>query len=782
MSPPQDLSLARAEAIWLEQLWRVFVVLIIVFVPVAIVGSVITANRLPVPEFYLRANDPARIYYVIPGSGAEAAGVRAGDTILRMNGLVFNANDLPRIIQNLRVGEPATFTLEQPGGGQFDAVVPLVPLAKATGDYTTRNSLVALALWSVSAFLLMRRFHRGEVRLLFLLAQAIALGVLIPSLSFIIWLHSARTWPNVSGVNAFLSTALLLHFHTTFPVVLGSRQQRRWGLGLVYALTGATATAWVMVNYGWLPYAVGVVCLIYVAMVIMGAMLALVYVYMRRATPDGRRRLRVILVGNLVAGVPLTTLYLWPLVTLGYPLIPGLVLALCLAAAPVAYVYAVVRHNLFGIDRLLSRTLVYAVIFVAIFVVYAVPLLILDRLIPFGWMPRAVVVAALTLVTSAAFDWTRRRVQRRVDQIFYGSWYDYPKVVELTSAALARAVEWQDLVEVLTRQVPRLMQLRGAQLQMGDQATPPLDSMFRPQLRFPLGNENAPAAVWIVSHRHDDDDVSTTDRRILKTIARQAGIAVSNVRLVQTLRLQLDEIRASRESLTRLQHELLRMREEERRRLARDLHDGPIQSLASLNVQLSLLAGRPEVGEPPTPVASALGDMRAEVRTLLADLRQVCADLRPPILDTLGLGAALRALAQTWSAQHETPVKLDLAPDTVLQTLPGEVTVNLYRVVQESLNNIASHASALHVALSLQWGGPEDGLHLAIEDDGQGFTPANLPQPSEGGHFGLAAMQERVALIGGQWCLNSAPGQGTKISVCWRQTAKTSAELPPITA
>ena len=105
-------------------------------------------------------------------------------------------------------------------------------------------------------------------------------------------------------------------------------------------------------------------------------------------------------------------------------------------------------------------------------------------------------------------------------------------------------------------------------------------------------------------------------------------------------------------------------------------------------------------------------------------------------------------------------------------TLPGEVTVNLYRVVQETLSNVARHASARQVSLCVQWAGPAEELHLSIQDDGQGFARALPPVSSEHGHFGLAAMQERVALIGGQWQLTSAPGQGTKIDVLWRSPAK----------
>jgi signal transduction histidine kinase len=144
------------------------------------------------------------------------------------------------------------------------------------------------------------------------------------------------------------------------------------------------------------------------------------------------------------------------------------------------------------------------------------------------------------------------------------------------------------------------------------------------------------------------------------------------------LRRQLDEIRA-------MQRQLLRSREEERARLARDLHDRPIQSLVGLNMQLGLLLAKwNKLPTCPTPQVEELKDMRVEVRRLLADLRQVCVELRPPTLDMLGLGAALRALAGDWSAQSGVETCLELPPDATLRPLPGEVSVNLYRVVLPS--------------------------------------------------------------------------------------------------
>ncbi len=166
-------------------------------------------------------------------------------------------------------------------------------------------------------------------------------------------------------------------------------------------------------------------------------------------------------------------------------------------------------------------------------------------------------------------------------------------------------------------------------------------------------------------------------------------------------------------------------------------------------------------------MSEGLGTMRGEVRGLLADLRQVCAELRPPMLDTLGLGAALRALAEEWSAQWNIPIRLDLPPDATLRPLPSEVAVNLYRVVQEGLSNVARHAAARLVTVKLGWQAPC--LILTLHDDGQGFAvPAHFHDLATQGHFGLMGMRERVNLIGGDWLVESTPGQGTTVRVAWQ--------------
>jgi signal transduction histidine kinase len=420
---------------------------------------------------------------------------------------------------------------------------------------------------------------------------------------------------------------------------------------------------------------------------------------------------------------------------------------------------------------LLNRVLVYALLLLGIFVLYWGLFLLLFRFLSGDFLLQAILIAGLTLLVNLRFDWVRAHIQRLVDRLFYGGWYDYPGVVETVSDALARCIERTQLTHVLTEQIPSLMQLYEGRLWIGAPGATLPQGVSPWQLQFSLTFQGQVRALWTVGPRRDGEDFSAADRRILKTLARQAEVVLSTVLLVEMLRRQLGEIRASREMLTQVQHQLLHSREQERAHLARDLHDGPIQSLVGLNLQLGLLLAQADTlsaGEAIVLPVETLEAMRTEVRNLLSSLRQVCVDLRPPMLDMLGLGAALRALADDWSAQVGVSVHFDLPPDAALRSLPDQVAVNLYRVVQEALGNVARHAAAQQVTVRLTW--EDSRLALTLHDDGRGFVlPDTLHSLASEGHFGLVGMQERVNLIGGTWTVDSAPGQGTTVHIVWQK-------------
>jgi len=214
------------------------------------------------------------------------------------------------------------------------------------------------------------------------------------------------------------------------------------------------------------------------------------------------------------------------------------------------------------------------------------------------------------------------------------------------------------------------------------------------------------------------------------------------------LRRQMEEIAAERRAIGQAYRQLVRGREEERERLARELHDQAIQSLVGLKFHLA---------ERATPVAA----LQAEIDEVIGALRELCTDLRPPALDRLGLVAALRSYAGDVSARTGLPVELRVTGGE--RRLSPEVELSLFRVTQEALTNAWKHAQTPTVQVDLRF--DEQGVELTVTDRGRGFVvPERLGTLAEAGHFGLVSMHERMALVGGALRLSSTPGQGTTVT------------------
>ena len=223
-------------------------------------------------------------------------------------------------------------------------------------------------------------------------------------------------------------------------------------------------------------------------------------------------------------------------------------------------------------------------------------------------------------------------------------------------------------------------------------------------------------------------------------------------RLVDTFNRMVLQLEASRLSLRQLPRQILQAQEDERHRLARDLHDEAAQALTSLLVRLRLL----ERAQDPVEAQAHVQELRELTAQALEEVRRVALDLRPTILDDLGLAPALEWRVDELNRNDGLHATLWAAG--LERRLPREVELTFYRVAQESLSNVVRHAQAQSVNVELAAG---DGhLRLAITDDGCGFEPDAV---AVNDHLGLAGMRERLAMVDGQLEVRSAPGCGTRI-------------------
>jgi two-component system sensor kinase len=217
-----------------------------------------------------------------------------------------------------------------------------------------------------------------------------------------------------------------------------------------------------------------------------------------------------------------------------------------------------------------------------------------------------------------------------------------------------------------------------------------------------------------------------------------------------------DALRESHRQLRELSGSLQVLIEEERSRIARELHDELGQRLTGMKLDLSWLGHRPDMDQP--EVAAKLASMKELVESTVAAVRRISYELHPAILDDLGLGAAIDWLAEEFSARTAVAVERDL--DHAIDGLSEPLSIAVFRIVQESLTNVARHAGASRVALVLRR--IDERIHVEIGDNGRGLPPA---RPGRQRHFGLVGIRERAMALGGELEIRSVSGQGTTIVV-----------------
>jgi PAS domain S-box-containing protein len=264
---------------------------------------------------------------------------------------------------------------------------------------------------------------------------------------------------------------------------------------------------------------------------------------------------------------------------------------------------------------------------------------------------------------------------------------------------------------------------------------------------------------------HTQTDIQTKKGKIRKVNLYIAPLGSDQGDYMLTLIQDItDQSRMEREAQmaaaeSELHHRLLEQREAERIRIARDLHDGPIQELTATTFSLETLA----LDSPDPHFADQLRQVRVSLQQQIAELRAYAGELRPPALTKFGLEKAIRLHAESFIAQHPE-IAVHIRSDQETGEIPDEIRLALYRIYQEAMNNIAKHARATDVLILLKQNSNK--FRLEIIDNGEGFTPpSDWLALARSGHLGLVGMRERAVAIGGRLSISSNSKKGTHLTV-----------------
>jgi two-component system, NarL family, sensor kinase len=455
----------------------------------------------------------------------------------------------------------------------------------------------------------------------------------------------------------------------------------------------------------------------------------------RRADRVGRQQLKW-----LLAVLPFTIASL--IATLVAPGTLSLALGVPAGIAmPIAIGIAVLRYRLYEVDILLSRAVLYGLLTAGMAGVYLAVVVIAHSLFEVPSRSLAVQVIATVLAASALWP-LHDRAQRAVDRLFYGDRGVPYEALTRLGRRVEEAADTETALQSVVRTIADSLRLPYAalELRLGDGWSPAAAYGEAPTqvVAFALTFQRETVGRLLVGTRSRGQQLGPDDERLLADLARQAGPAAHAV----ALRRALDASRAG----------LVTAREEERRRLRRDLHDGLGPTLAGLTLGLDTArnrsASQPELQE-------LLGKLKAETQRAVADVRRIVYGLRPPALDEFGLVGSLRE--EVGRLQYEAPsltVSLD-APADGLADLPAAVEVACYRIVTEALTNVTRHAHATQCSVRLRL---NHGLDVNICDDGVG-----LPEGWRAG-VGIASMRERVTELGGDLVIEPSLPHGTRIN------------------
>jgi signal transduction histidine kinase len=448
---------------------------------------------------------------------------------------------------------------------------------------------------------------------------------------------------------------------------------------------------------------------------------------------------------------------------------PDAVFALLAPLIPIAAGVSILRYRLYDIDLVISKTVVYATLAIFIGAVYAAIVVGIGLLLGTETTNPALSIAA-TGVVALTFQPARDRVQRLANRLVYGERATPYDVITRFSERVAGTYATEDVLPRTAHVIADGVNAERATiwLRLADEfraaaAWPERDVEIRTARTGSVDGGELPAihADHVAPIRYGGqllgaiavekargELLTPAEVKLVDDLAAQAGLVVSNVRLTADLEARLEVIARQATELRASRQRIVAAQDEERRRLERNIHDGAQQHLVALAVKLRLARGL--VGRDPDRARTMLAEIRGQVDEALATLRSLALGIYPPLLEEQGVVAALAARY----GSSDLPVRFH---SDGTDRYPLDTEAAIYFCVLEALQNAAKHAAATVIDVTLSQ--REGALAFEVADDGAGFDAT-----TNGDGTGLQGMRDRLAVLGGDVGISSAPGRGTVVS------------------
>lgn len=654
----------------------------------------------------------------------------------------------------LQLHQPVAYTVLRDGRIlMVDVTLGMFPL----GSFLTQqwgNLIFAFPTLVIAGFVFVRRPNERAAQLFLLLTAclgsagliwAFGMGITDFAAPFDFWLFRLLSY----GTSMLLA-GVTLHFALAFPRPHPLLVRYRFIVLFVYTMPYLVLALHLIAMPmgegqllewlgGW-AIAGDRINLIY----LMLAMLAVISNY-RNVQHDvtARQQARWVVFGFSITCGLFLILTLLPKHLAGYPQLDRTLYGLLVLPIPICMGVAILRHHLFDIDLIINRALVYAILSAITMGMYIAIVGALGILFQATNNPITFFLA--TGVVAVLFQPIRERIQRGVNRLMYGERDDPYAVLSRLGQRLETTLAPNTVLPTIVESIARALKLPYVALDVPTldgnlqtaaefrQSITPNDSAQ--ELKFALTHQGEIVGQLRLAPRAPGESFGVADRQLLDDLARRAGAAVYAVGLSHDLQ--------------RSRERLVLAREEERRRLRRDLHDDLAPTLATLGLSASTAADL--IPANPNRAIALVKELHAEIQATVANIRRLVYDLRPPTLDELGLFAAVHERAAQYSnAPDGLRVSVDAPAE--LPALPAAVEVAAYRIVQEALANVANHAHARQCSIRFAY---SDALEIEIADDGIGLPPNLKPG------VGLRSMRERAVELGGSCVIERGAKGGT---------------------